>query len=105
MSPFRTDLPAPPITDEALIAGALEGSKRALETLLKRHQDYIYNISLRLFLDPDDALDATQEVLIKIVTGLKTFNGQSQFRTWHLGLPHCGQSFSEFTHAPVRKAV
>lgn len=37
---------------------------------------------MRLFLDPDDALDATQEVLIKVVTHLKTFKGQSKFSTW-----------------------
>ncbi len=42
----------------------------------------MYNLALRLFLDPDDALDATQEVLIKVVTSLKTFGGRSQFRTW-----------------------
>jgi RNA polymerase sigma factor (sigma-70 family) len=39
-------------------------------------------ILLRVFAHPDDALDATQEVLIKIVTYLKTFNGESQFKTW-----------------------
>ncbi|MEI6410542.1 MAG: RNA polymerase sigma factor [Bacteroidota bacterium] len=69
-------------TDEMLLAEALAGNKQALENLLKRYQDYIFNISLRLFAHPDDALDATQEVLIKIVTHLKTFNGKSQFKTW-----------------------
>ena len=69
-------------SDEMLLADALAGNKLALENLLKRYQDYIFNISLRLFAHPDDALDATQEVLIKIVTHLKTFNGKSQFKTW-----------------------
>lgn len=35
-----------------------------------------------MFLNPDDALDATQEVLIKVFTKLNTFQGKSQFRTW-----------------------
>ncbi len=69
-------------SDEVLIAESLEGNKKSLETLIKRHQDYIFNISLKMFLLPDDALDATQEVLIKVITSLKSFNGQSQFRTW-----------------------
>jgi DNA-directed RNA polymerase specialized sigma24 family protein len=65
-------------SDALLIKEAVEGNKRSLEILIMRYQDYIYNISLRLFLNPDDALDATQEVLIKLVTHLKTFNGKSQ---------------------------
>lgn len=68
--------------DASLIAEALGGNKQALERLIRRHQGYIYNIALRLFLDPDDALDATQEVLIKVITSLGTFRGESQFRTW-----------------------
>jgi RNA polymerase sigma factor (sigma-70 family) len=70
------------ISDEILITEAISGNKKSLETLVKRYQDYIYNISLRLFLSPDDALDATQEVLIKVVTRLKAFKGESKFQTW-----------------------
>lgn len=70
------------ISDEILIAEAVEGNKKSLETLIKRHQDYIFNLSLKMFLTPDDALDATQEVLIKVITSLKTFHHQSKFRTW-----------------------
>ncbi|MEL6918421.1 MAG: RNA polymerase sigma factor [Bacteroidota bacterium] len=84
--------------DEKLIAEALEGNKASLNLLLKRHQDYIYNISLRLFLNPDDALDATQEVLIKVVTRLKTFKGKSQFRTWLYRI-----TTNHFLNAPQRK--
>ncbi len=72
----------PHLPDEVLVAEAVGGNRDALEHLLKRHQDYVYNLALRLFLDPDDALDATQEVLIKVITSLKTFGGRSQFRTW-----------------------
>ena len=68
--------------DFELIAEAVSGNKKSLETLIKGHQDYIYNISLRFFLNPEDALDATQEILIKIITSLKTFKGNSAFRTW-----------------------
>ncbi len=68
--------------DNELISKSLSGDKKSLEQLVKRHQNYIYNISLKLFLDPNDALDATQEVLIKVITSLNTFKGKSQFRTW-----------------------
>lgn len=66
--------------------------------LCRRHQDYIYNVSLKLFLDPDDALDATQEVLIKVITRLKTFENKSGFRTWLYRI-----AFNHFLNSPQRK--
>lgn len=68
--------------DCELIADALNGSHSALELLLKRHYNFIYNVALRYVLNPDDAQDLTQEVIIKVITRLAQFNGQSQFRTW-----------------------
>lgn len=84
--------------DNKLIAKSLEGNKAALTKLIKRHQDYIFNISLKLFLDTDDALDATQEVLIKVITNLKTYQGKSQFRTWLYRI-----AFNHFLNSPKRK--
>lgn len=86
------------VTEARLIALALEGDKRALSDLIKRYQNYVYNIALRLFVDPDDALDATQEVLIKVVTGLRTFRGDSKFSTWLYRI-----TVNHFLNSPVRK--
>lgn len=69
-------------SDRELIALSLAGNKAALEKLIKTHHQFIYNVALKLFLSPEDARDATQEVLIKVITRLKTFEGNSQFRTW-----------------------
>jgi RNA polymerase sigma factor (sigma-70 family) len=68
--------------DEILIKSALEGNKKSLEELIYRHQAWIYNIALRMVFYPQEAEDATQEVLIKILTKLSTFRGESSFRTW-----------------------
>jgi RNA polymerase sigma factor (sigma-70 family) len=68
--------------DNELIAQAREGSKIALETLIKKHQHYIYNVALKMTLSPFDAEDVTQEVLIKVITNLAKFKGESNFRTW-----------------------
>ncbi|MCZ8343082.1 MAG: RNA polymerase sigma factor [Leptospira sp.] len=70
------------VEDPVVLRGAMNGDQKQLELLLSKHQDFIYNIALRLYLNPDDALDATQEVLIKVFTKIKTFQGNSQFRTW-----------------------
>ncbi len=69
-------------TDSTLIADALKGNRNSLESLIRRHQDWIYNISLRMVFNPDEAADVTQEVLIKIITRLSSFEGRSTFRTW-----------------------
>ncbi|MCP4703973.1 MAG: RNA polymerase sigma factor [candidate division Zixibacteria bacterium] len=68
--------------DNKLITKTLNGDRRALEELIKRHQNWIYNIALRMVMLPEDAEDVTQEILIKMVTRLSTFKGNSDFRTW-----------------------
>lgn len=65
-----------------LIEQAQQGSRDALETLVLRHQSWIYNIAVRMVFHPHDAEEITQEVLIKVITRLSTFQGESQFRTW-----------------------
>ncbi|MFY9268272.1 MAG: RNA polymerase sigma factor, partial [Candidatus Manganitrophaceae bacterium] len=68
--------------DRLWIAAVRQGDRRALEELISRHQRSIYNLSLRMLLNRHDAEDATQEILIKLITKLSTFQGRSRFRTW-----------------------
>lgn len=69
-------------TDCELIEQAKNGSQNAVEKLILRHQAWIYNIALRMVFHPHDAEEVTQEVLIKAITRLSTFNEESKFRTW-----------------------
>lgn len=68
--------------DEVLIKEALSGNKSALEFLIIKNQDWIFNVSLTFVGDTDEAADLTQEVLIKVITKLETFQNKSTFRTW-----------------------
>jgi RNA polymerase sigma factor (sigma-70 family) len=68
--------------DQNLLMGARSGDRKALEDLLHRHQGWIFNIALRMLYHPQDAEDATQEILVKILTRLSSFEGRSTFRTW-----------------------
>ena len=68
--------------DFDLISQAKNGNRDALEKLVLRHQAWIYNIAVRMVFHPQDAEEVTQEVLIKAITRLSTFQGNSQFRTW-----------------------
>lgn len=68
--------------DAALAASAAAGDRNALETLIRRHQPWIYNLALRMVLNPQDASDLCQEVMLRIVTRIAQFEGRSGFRTW-----------------------
>ncbi|MEO9510750.1 MAG: RNA polymerase sigma factor [Flavobacteriaceae bacterium] len=70
------------MADEVLIEKALSGNKSALEFLIKKNQDWIFNVALTFVGDVDEASDLTQEVLIKVITKLQTFKGKSSFKTW-----------------------
>ncbi|MEO9903649.1 RNA polymerase sigma factor [Nisaea sp.] len=61
---------------------ARTGDKSALEALIRASQDSLYTLALRFLANPDDARDATQEILTILVTRLSTFEGRSAFRTW-----------------------
>jgi RNA polymerase sigma factor (sigma-70 family) len=69
--------------DLHLIQESKNGNKDALNLLIKNHQEYIYNVSLKFFNEIEKAQDATQEVLIKMLTNLGSYDSnKSQFRTW-----------------------
>jgi RNA polymerase sigma factor (sigma-70 family) len=69
-------------SDAALVEQAKNGDRAALEKLVLRHQTWIYNIAVRMVFQPQDAEEVTQEVLVKVITKLSTFKGESKFRTW-----------------------
>ena len=65
-----------------LVTLAMEGDKDALEMLIRSIQNRIFGLSLKMLYQPSDAEDATQEILIKIVTRLESFRQESTFDTW-----------------------
>lgn len=69
-------------SDDSLLAQARSGNLDALDGLVRRHQAWIFNLALRMVWRRETAEDATQEILIKAVTNLSSFEGKSAFRTW-----------------------
>lgn len=67
---------------EQYVEAARTGDLEALEMLILAVQQRIYGIALRMLGHPQDAQDATQEILLKIVTSLASFRGESAFTTW-----------------------
>jgi RNA polymerase sigma factor (sigma-70 family) len=69
-------------SDQALATRALNGELDALELLLERQQPWVFNLTFYMLHHRQDAEDATQEILVKIATGLSGFQGKSSLRTW-----------------------
>ncbi len=67
---------------QALVDKATAGDKEALETLVAGVQDIVFNLSLRMLGTFADAEDATQDILLKMITHLSSFRGDSSFTTW-----------------------
>lgn len=70
------------INENKLIDLAVNGDKSALESLIMSVQDLIFNLSVRMLGSIHDAEDATQEIIIRIITYLSGFRKESAFSTW-----------------------
>lgn len=70
------------IIDPELVAGARRGSRAALEALVGAIQGTIFNLSMRMLANGADAEDATQEILIKIVTNLAALRDDAAAGGW-----------------------
>ena len=66
----------------AAVEKAVSGDRRALEELLTGIQDPVFHLSLRMLGTVPDAEDAAQEILLKVMTHLSSFRGESAFTTW-----------------------
>ena len=74
---------------------AQQGDQRALEELVAQIQGKIYGLALRTLCHPEDARDATQEILLRVVTHLATFRGESRFIKVRIARPHSGVCHGE----------
>lgn len=68
---------------EPLIKQSLAGNREVLDHLLISVQPLVYNLAQKMLLNPDDAADATQEILLKVVLGLQSYDDRkAEFTTW-----------------------
>jgi RNA polymerase sigma factor (sigma-70 family) len=78
-----TEAAEPVQSDEAaLVARAVDGDKAALEEVIRLLSDPLYRLALRMVWRPADAEDATQEILIRVLTRLASWRGEARLLTW-----------------------
>jgi RNA polymerase sigma-70 factor (ECF subfamily) len=83
------------IDDAALVQQCWDGDSTAIEQLIIKYQNRIYNVILKICADPDDAAELTQDTFVKIIENINNFQGRSSFYTWafriavNLSLNYC----------------
>ncbi|MEX0654690.1 MAG: sigma-70 family RNA polymerase sigma factor [Phycisphaeraceae bacterium] len=59
-----------------------DGDTSAMGELLSAYQGRLFNVCLRMLSNRDDAAEATQEAMLKIIQHIDSFRGRSQLSTW-----------------------
>lgn len=68
--------------EAALIQRCAARDEEACAELVSEHQRMVYQLSLNLLGDHNEALDLSQEVFLRVFRTIHTFRGQSALRTW-----------------------
>jgi len=67
---------------EALAKDAIDGNREAVDLLVRQLQGRVYDLAVRMLWNRADAEDATQEILVRVVTRLAQFDFRSRLTTW-----------------------
>jgi RNA polymerase sigma-70 factor (ECF subfamily) len=70
------------IDDAVLVNKCQKGDSAAVERLIIKYQNRIYNLILRMCGNPEDAAELTQDTFIKVIEKIASFEGKSSFYTW-----------------------
>lgn len=68
--------------DHRYIKKVLEGDHDAFKYLMSDYKDMAYTVAVSILKDEQNAQDAVQNTFIQAFRGLKSFKGNSIFKTW-----------------------
>lgn len=69
-------------TDMALVERVRRGEPAAWNEFIRRYQDRLFAVCVRMVHNRDLATDLAQDAFVKIIQGLPTFDGRSKLSTW-----------------------
>lgn len=93
------------IDDAVLVRQCQQGDSAAMQRLIVKYQDRIYNVILKICANKDDAAELTQETFVKFIEKIDTFKMQSAFYTWlfriavNLTINYCKRRFKVKTYS------
>jgi len=70
------------LDDSILVQQFQQGDSAAMERLILKYQNRIYNVIKKICANNDDAAELTQETFVKIIENIGKFQGKSSFYTW-----------------------
>ena len=70
------------LSDEELVARVRDGDRTAFARLVDRHSVSVFNLTLRIVGNREDAEEAAQDVFVRAFRNLDRFRGDSRFSTW-----------------------
>lgn len=70
------------LSDEELVARARKGDRPAFAHLVDRHRVSVFNLTLRIVGNREDAEEAAQDVFVRAYRSLDRFRGDARFATW-----------------------
>lgn len=70
------------VDDPELLARTTQGDRRAFDELMRRHENRVFGVCLRILRQREAALDAVQDTFITVFRKAGQFRGDSQFSTW-----------------------
>ena len=81
------------------------GDLHAFDEVYGRFAEMVYNLSLRLAGNREEAADLTQEVFLRIYRHLGSFGGRSTLKTWvfRIAINHCRDRLSR--HVPNMQSI
>jgi len=93
-----------PLTEQQLVDRARAGDRQAMGELLANHHNRLYNVALRMVNHQDDALELTQDAMLKIVEHLQSYDGRAQLSTWMIRIT-MNLSISHLRKRKLRKTA
>lgn len=80
----------PTMSDEQLVKAYAQGNNEAFDTLLKRHQERVFNYILRIIKNEDLANDIFQETFVKAILTIKQgrYTENGKFPAWISRIAH-----------------
>jgi RNA polymerase sigma-70 factor (ECF subfamily) len=70
------------VVEQGLIRAAQSGDRDALITLLREIEQHVYRTAYYILNNEQDAMDASQEALIRIYSKINSYEEKAQFKTW-----------------------
>lgn len=71
-----------PSNDDELVDRARRGDAGAFGELVRRHQNEVYTVALRMVADRHLAYDVAQDAFVRAWRAIGRFRGDAQFSTW-----------------------